>query len=108
MNQFLDYLIIVLLAGLLIPLGVFLWWNWQYRHLGNGFRTMRLTIQHWTSSLFFILLYLFLRRIAVDLGWNYPAVINQFISIGLFAYMIVRTWTSLLTFKKIRDGELNK
>jgi hypothetical protein len=108
MNTFLDYLNLFLLVLLLFPLSVFLWWNWQYRNLGNGFRLMRTTIQHWVGGLFYLVLYLTLRRLALMLGWEYPAWINQAIASILFIYLLFRTWNSLLIFKGIRDGELQK
>lgn len=108
MNHLLDIVNLLLLLSILIPLGIFLWWNWQYRNLGNGFRVMRLTIQHWTSGLFFLILYLTIRRLAVMFGWDYPAIINQWISTALFIYLIFRTWSSMLTFKRIRREGIAK
>jgi len=97
---------LILLVLLWTPLAIFMLWNWQYRHLQNGYGLIRRTTQHWVSGLFFLVSFLMIRYAAVTFGWEYPSAINRYVSMALFAYMILRTWTSLSTFKKVRDGKI--
>lgn len=107
-NIFLQIINIILLLCLLVPLSTFLVWNFQYRHLKNGFKLTRLTIQHWVSGLFFLVLYILFRRIAIWIGWDYPSWINQGLSSLLYVYLLFRTWNSLAIFKEIRDGTIKQ
>ena len=103
MNTIFSLINIALLIGLLVPLSIFLLWNWQYRHLKNGFKTMRTAIQHWVSSLFLLVFYITIRSAANTFGWEYPDAINRYFSLFLFAYLVFRTMTSMISFKRIRD-----